>query len=437
MVALLADGLTARGHEVVLVVPASGRRAAGDARPAAAHVHALPSVPWRPSIDLRLAATWPERLRIVLGRARVDLVHSHTEGPVGWSARAAARSLGLPLVHTLHTFYGHYLHYLGVPRPLRGTAASGLDRVLGRFLRPYDLVVAPSPRAVTELERLAPTVPRVHVPNGVRVPPPVPDPAALAAVQRRVPGRNVSHRLLVVGRIAPEKRVRELVDAFAPHLATRADLQLVLVGGGPLLAPVRRHVRSLGLADRVHLPGALPPSSVHALQREVTVAVSASLSENHPWRCSRPRRRAGHWRAGPTTTSPGWSWTGSTGSSGPATTSSPGGPSPCSNDPTDSPPTARRRSGSPAGTRWTSTSTRSQPRTPACSTSGRDHRRGGRPSGPRDPGRSRPGRPRTTGWTTRGRWRPTATVSADTASTEARWDGGVGAAGRPRPSRRP
>lgn len=277
MVALLARGLTAAGHRVVLVAPRGpGPRAS---------THEVRSVPALPAIRLRLALPGPGELTRLLRREQVDLVHTHTEGPLGWSARAAAGRLDLPALHTLHTLYRHYLHYAApAPRTAR-PAARLLDVGLARFLRGVDLVVTPSDRGRAEVARLAPDVAAAVVPNGV---PAATAPAASDARQRAAGLRTRFHLgaddrvLLVVGRVAPEKRTEELLAAMLPVVAARPHLRVVLVGGGPLLDRARRDVAEHGLDRRVLLPGYLPHADVLALYHLADVLVSASRSENHP-----------------------------------------------------------------------------------------------------------------------------------------------------------
>jgi 1,2-diacylglycerol 3-alpha-glucosyltransferase len=274
MVALLASGLGDAGHRVVLVAP-SGPVPRPD-------VHPVRSLPWRPSIALRVAVPGPGEVTRLLRREGVEVVHTHTEGPLGWAARAAAARLGLPAVHTLHTLYGHYLHYVAPTPGTRRAAARALDAGLARFLRTFDLALTPSARGRREVARLAPHLPVEVVPNGVaggaR-----PATATRAAALRARLGLRADDRLLVaVGRIAPEKRSEELLAALLPVVAARPDLRVVLAGGGPSLRRLRHRVACHELADRVRLPGAVPHPDVLALLHLADVVVSAARSENHP-----------------------------------------------------------------------------------------------------------------------------------------------------------
>jgi 1,2-diacylglycerol 3-alpha-glucosyltransferase len=278
----LAAGLEARGHQVVLVAPAPpgsvGDRDHLDAsadgfRPADVRRR---SVPFVPSVELRLAPASARSLTRLMEREELDLLHTHTEGPLGSAARKAARLTGTPMVHTLHTFYRHYLHYPPLRHLGPRLAAGIVQRWMARFLLPYDRVIAPSAAAAEEVRALVPTKPTMVIPNGV---------GGLAPSTPGTPRRSCARdrpTLLYVGRIAPEKRSRELFTCLADRLASRPDLRAVLVGGGSLLPELRRHALRLGLERRLLLPGYLRHPEVLAHYRHASLLMTASRSENHP-----------------------------------------------------------------------------------------------------------------------------------------------------------
>jgi 1,2-diacylglycerol 3-alpha-glucosyltransferase len=283
VVASLAAGLEARGHHVVLVAPRwPGDVRADVVRPAD---HTPRSFPLLPAIALRLAPATAGSIERVARRERLDLLHTHTEGPLGLAARHAAGQLGIPALHTLHTFYRHYLHYLPTARFAPELTARSVRRTLRWFLRPYDRVVAPSAAARAHVAALAPEVPTALLPNGVDLDVPAPDDQERAAIERLlapIGGPGPAPLLLSVGRVAPEKRAGELVAAFADRLPRHPTARALLVGGGSLLPALRREVATRGLQDRIALPGILPHRLVLGLLRRTSVYVTASLSENHP-----------------------------------------------------------------------------------------------------------------------------------------------------------
>lgn len=88
--------------------------------------------------------------------------------------------------------------------------------------------------------------PRVHViPNFVE------RPARTAASLAR-PGPK---RIFAVGRLVPAKGFDLLLDAFAQIAPTRPEWSLTILGEGPERGPLEALARTLGIAERVAMPG--------------------------------------------------------------------------------------------------------------------------------------------------------------------------------------
>lgn len=90
------------------------------------------------------------------------------------------------------------------------------------------------------------------IPNAVALPlargdGPALDPAAVCA-----PGEKV---LLGVGRLTEQKRFDLLIETFAELAPARPDWRLVVLGEGPDRGRLEALTRTLGVADRVRLPG--------------------------------------------------------------------------------------------------------------------------------------------------------------------------------------
>jgi glycosyltransferase involved in cell wall biosynthesis len=86
--------------------------------------------------------------------------------------------------------------------------------------------------------------------------------------------------LLNVARYRPEKAQRDLIAAMERVVETHPDASLLIVGGGPLEADLRRRIRSAGLGSNVVLAGHVP--SVAAYYAAADVFVSSSLREGLP-----------------------------------------------------------------------------------------------------------------------------------------------------------
>lgn len=212
-----------------------------------------------------LPAWWAAQRRA----AAADLVHAHLGEdlaivPLGLLAALRARR---PLVLTLHCSLRHTLAV--------GDARRAVLRALGGPLE--TLGVRRAAAVITLTPRLAGLVigdgapaRRVHViPSGVDV--------ARFTGRHGDPAPWIGRpRVLFVGRLAPQKGVRTLVDAV-PRLPP--DAQVVLVGDGPERAGLERRVSELGVADRVTFLGFVRPAQVVAHLTHADVLVLPSVYE--------------------------------------------------------------------------------------------------------------------------------------------------------------
>ena len=192
---------------------------------------------------------------------RPAVVHSH----LSWAdVVAAAATAGAPasLVTTEHGIADDDLVYHGSRWRSRAKALLHTAR-----LRRADAVVAVSDataRAVRAKWHPSARTPLRVLPNGV-------DP--LPARPARGPGLH----LCSLARLAPEKRLDALLEAFAVLHRDHPEARLTLAGTGPEEDALRARVRRLGLTDVVTLPGHVDPGR---LLREADVLVQLSVWEN-------------------------------------------------------------------------------------------------------------------------------------------------------------
>lgn len=88
--------------------------------------------------------------------------------------------------------------------------------------------------------------------------------------------------VLFVGRFVPAKNVTLLVRAVASLADTVDDVELVLVGDGPLKDDVETEVERRGLGGTVRLEGYVPNGELPAYYRSADVFALASRRDNHP-----------------------------------------------------------------------------------------------------------------------------------------------------------
>lgn len=199
----------------------------------AAELLSLPSMAVPRYPELRLAYSGRGAVRRLAGRFRPDLVHCETEFSIGGIGQRAAAAAGVPAVSSYHTDFGRYAEAYGVPW-LRRAVTGYLSRFHGRSARVY------TPSAVTRRELAAFGLHEVEV-WGRGVDSELFHPGRRSPALRAELGMGSRFTLVYVGRLAPEKRVDVIVEAFrlAGAVVPRGVMHLIVAGTGPCEAELR------------------------------------------------------------------------------------------------------------------------------------------------------------------------------------------------------
>lgn len=231
-VGLMAEGLRARGHSIQLVRP---RQNGHDVAAAGEDFSELlqRGIPIPRYTQLKMGMPAGGALERAWSQRRPDLVHVATEGPLGWSALAAARRLGIPTATDFHTNFHAYSRHYGFAWFARPVTA-----YLRRFHNRAGCTLVPTAALAAELgedgfERL-----RV-VGRGVN--PAVFTPQRRSAELRASWGADDDTPVaLCVSRFAPEKNFPLVIRAYEAMRCVRGDARLVLVGDGPMAEELKK-----------------------------------------------------------------------------------------------------------------------------------------------------------------------------------------------------
>jgi D-inositol-3-phosphate glycosyltransferase len=273
-VAALAAALAERGDHVMVHTrrddAALPRRVALGPRLDVDHVDAGPPCELPKDQLLPYMSDFAEQLRAQWRTEPPDVVHAHF-----WmsaiAALRAARTLGIPVVHTFHALGVVKRRHQGE----KDTSPPHRIEMERSIARRVDRVIATCTDEVFELVRLGAEPQRISVvPCGVDVARFTPDGPADA----RRPGR---HRLVAACRLVERKGIADVIAALA-----RVPCAELHVAGGPEQSalqadPEARRLRAfaadLGVADRLVLRGRVGRDAMPALLRSADAVVCA------PW----------------------------------------------------------------------------------------------------------------------------------------------------------
>jgi glycosyltransferase involved in cell wall biosynthesis len=239
----MVEGLRLRGHSIQLVRPRqNGADRAfldGNLEEVLGRGIAIPRYP-----QLKLGLPARRALRRQWSLRRPDVVHIATEGPLGWSALAAARDLDLPAATDFHTNFHTYSRHYGV-----GWLARPVAAYLRRFHNRANCTLVPTAELAEDLARDG--FQRLRV-VGRGVNPAVFSPQRRsAALRARWGAAEDTPVALCVSRFAPEKNFPLVIKAFEAIRQARPDAKLVLVGDGPMSEALRRRNVGYVIAGRL------------------------------------------------------------------------------------------------------------------------------------------------------------------------------------------
>jgi glycosyltransferase involved in cell wall biosynthesis len=220
-----------------------------------------------PTSRLRFAGTWlyMRNLRHWFTTHSIDVAYVSMLKHDAYVAVGAGQKRGFPVVLRPEG--------AGATGDLAWQAWGNFGREIGRRCRQADAFVAISREIARELVEGGYDPARVHaLPNGV----PVPD----RPWQRRPDWRSAP-RAVFVGRLAPEKGLGTLIDAWPAVRETHPQARLILIGEGPQRPELEKRARSLGLGpgpdQAVEFPGAV--ADVNARLRAADLFVLPSKEE--------------------------------------------------------------------------------------------------------------------------------------------------------------
>ena len=209
--------------------------------------------------DYPLAVPYMPGLTEKVRQLKLDVIHTQTPFMLGWLGLRLGKRLGIPVVSTNHTLYTEYVHYF--PLAPKSVSRAFIVGMLRRYYNRCAHVITPSEPVAEILRGYGVTVPITVVPTGLSIDT-ARDDAARKRIRKELGIPENARVMLYVGRIAREKYLDLLLEAFDRLAPKYPDIWLMIAGGGPYEAQCRENASRLKSSNRIVFTGAVPREKV-------------------------------------------------------------------------------------------------------------------------------------------------------------------------------
>jgi glycosyltransferase involved in cell wall biosynthesis len=230
-VARMVEGLLNRGNRIHMIRPRQSKNdVCGEQENYRETLVAGMAIPGYSS--LRIGFPAKGLLVRLWTKQRPDIVHIATEGPLGWSALAAARKLEIPVSTDFHTNFHCYAKHYGI-----GLLTKPMAAYLRNFHNKAGCTIVPTDSLQKQLERDG-YQNVIVVSRGVDSE--LFHPAKRSERLRESWGADEeSPVVMLVSRLAPEKNLKVVIQAFEQMRKIYPLARLVMVGDGPARAELQ------------------------------------------------------------------------------------------------------------------------------------------------------------------------------------------------------
>lgn len=274
----LKDGLTALGHEVLVVTcsPTAKKHYIEDG------ILYCPAKAIKSIYGFGVAFPFSKTRLKFLKKFNPDIIHVHTEFSMGLFGIWAAKKLKSTLVYTLHTAYDDYVYYV-MPKVLaRMVKGKVLDKFLGYYAGKSKAIVGPSPKCFEYIKKTSHRKKVRILPNSVEMnlfnPSNVTE-EEITNLKAKLNLPNDAFIACFVGRMGSEKSVDVTLKFLSKTLQKDDNIYFVAMGDGPDLDNLKNLAKELNILDRVRFTGKVTHEQLPAYYAMSKLYLTSSLTE--------------------------------------------------------------------------------------------------------------------------------------------------------------
>lgn len=273
----LAQGLAARGHEVVVIAPSQTGKKYKEVD--VNHiVYRTVSVPFPFYQNFMISLTPLREVKKIINEFDPDVIHIQMPMLIGQAVMRYGNKCGIPIVSTNHAMPENLMDNLKLLAPVARPINYMLKDYGARFHSKADYVTLPTESAIHMLNASDKVnVPIEAVSNGID----------LCRFKVGIPSADLLKRfslptnqpiITYIGRLDAEKHLSVLVRAFVRVLAVK-EARLLIVGDGTDISNLRELVHELNITRHVTFTGRVNDEDLVALHQVGTVYCMPSPAE--------------------------------------------------------------------------------------------------------------------------------------------------------------
>jgi len=269
----LAQALASRGHEVVVIAPSQTGKEYKEVD-YNYHIVRTKSVPMPLRQNIRISVSFQNKIRQIIEEFNPDIIHVHTQFPVGLATIAAGKKLGIPIVATNHVMPENLLENYKFLQPLARPLKYTLSEYGLLLYRDAQHIVMPTESAIAMFNPISDKVPMSAVSNGIDLssykPGEVPD-----KFYDRFNLPKNTPIVVCVCRMDREKHVWVLVNAIKMLREKGINVHGLLVGyPGNDSEDLQRLADNLQISDHITFTGLVSDEDkIYALQCSTVFAM--------------------------------------------------------------------------------------------------------------------------------------------------------------------
>ncbi|MDN5819536.1 MAG: glycosyltransferase [bacterium] len=272
----LAQGLAARGHEVLVIAPSQiGKRY--NEQDGDYEIRRTASVPFPFYQNFRISITPQKEVKKIINDFGPDIIHIQMLMWIGQAAMRYGNKYGVPIVSTNHAMPENLMDNMRLLAPVARPISYMLKEYGARFHSKADFVTMPTQSAIdlfSTSDRMS--VPLEAVSNGIDLSRFKPTKAPSAIYEKFDLPKN-KKIVGYVGRLDAEKHLNILVEAF--NQLHDQQSHLLIVGDGTEIERLRNLSEILGISDRVTLTGRVSDEDLVSLHKVPDVFCMPSPAE--------------------------------------------------------------------------------------------------------------------------------------------------------------